>query len=173
MGVSRRELIGIAALGVAQTCAGMSNANAMSDGPPEKIHLIPDQWHIHYVGRLKDGRHFWVDGQVTFDKRGTKDYVCTFLFDGDGRLTTHNIELVGQRGAYPDARFEEVRDRHLAVLGAHTIRDVWIRLFSVNSNGHVFGLIPRRLDDGRWYVEFMPGNTLAFYPPWEAGGYDT
>jgi len=22
-------------------------------------------------------------------------------------------------------------------------------------------------------VEFMPGNTLSFYPPWEAGEYDT
>jgi hypothetical protein len=28
-------------------------------------------------------------------------------------------------------------------------------------------------EEGEWRVEFMPGNTLSFFAPWEAGEYDT
>jgi hypothetical protein len=41
------------------------------------------------------------------------------------------------------------------------------------SHGAAFGLIPRQTESGEWRVEFMPGNTLSFYPPWAAGEYDT
>jgi len=141
--------------------------------PPEKIRLVPDIWHIHNVGRLSDGRLFLVDGQLDFKSGATKDFVCTFVFDKDGRLIDQTIELVGQRGSYPDGKVSETFKRHIAALGEHTITDIWIRPFSVKSHDTVFGFIPRRRDSGEWYVEFMPGNTLAFYPPWDEGGYDT
>jgi hypothetical protein len=63
-------------------------------------------------------------------------------------------------------------DRGLDALGDHSATDIWVRPFSVESNGTVFGLIPRRIEGGKWRVEFMPGNTLSFYAPWEAGEYD-
>jgi hypothetical protein len=63
--------------------------------------------------------------------------------------------------------------RHLDALGDRTRTDIWVRPFSVDSNSAVFGLIPRKTVAGEWRVEFMPGNTLSFYPPWEAGEYDT
>jgi hypothetical protein len=63
--------------------------------------------------------------------------------------------------------------QHLAVLGDRMRTDVWVRPFSFESHDTVFGLIPRKTESGEWRVEFMPGNTLSFYPPWEAGEYDT
>lgn len=141
--------------------------------PPAKIHLIPDAWDIRNVGRLTDGRLFFVDGQLDDVAGKTRDFVCTFLFDSDGALVDHAIELVGTRGSYPDGEVGDAEKRHLEALGARMRTDIWLRPFSVESNGAVFGLIPRKLSSGEWRVEFMPGDTLSFYPPWEAGNYDT
>jgi len=148
---------------------------SLSAIPPEKIHLIPDDFHIRHVGHLADGRLFLVDSQLSFDgkTRATRDYVCTFIFDVDGHLIDHQIDLHGERGAYPQSKAKETFDRHLAALGAATVAAIWIRPFTVMAFGLDFGFVPRQLDDGGWCVESMPGNTLAFYPPWEEGGYDT
>jgi hypothetical protein len=153
--------------------AARSEAFAVSNRAPEKIRLMPDRWDIHNAGRLADGRLFWVDSQLDPAGGATKDFVCTFIFDHDGRLVEHSIELIGVRDAYPRGSVGSAKDRHLAALGKRVIADIWVRPFEVESNGTVFGLIPRQTEDGAWRVEFMPGNTLSFYPPWEVGGYDT
>ena len=143
------------------------------DASPEKIHLIPDEWDIHNVGRLSDGRLFFVDGQLDYAAGKTRDFVCTFLFDRSGSLTDHTIELIGTRGSYPAGAADAAKTRHLEALGSFTRMDIRVRPFSIESDGAIFGLIRRRLPSGEWRVDFMPGNTLSFYPPWEAGGYDT
>jgi len=145
----------------------------MSNGSPEKMRLIPDIWHIQNVGRLGDGRLYLVDGQLDPAQDITKDFVCTFIFSQDGGLVDHRIELVGARGSYPDGEVGKVLQQHLAALGKRMRTDIWVRPFSVASHGTFFGLIPRQTEDGEWRVEFMPGNTLSFYPPWWEGGYDT
>lgn len=145
----------------------------MRNAAPEKIRLIPDEWHIHCVGHLADGRLFLVDGQLLSVGGATTDFVCTFIFDRDGGIVEHSIELIGVRGVYPDGSVGRAMSRHLAALGDHSVRDIWVRPFGVESHGTVFGLIPRQMDDGEWRVEFMPGNTLSFYAPWEVGEYDT
>ena len=140
---------------------------------PEKIHLIPDRFHIQNVGKLSDGRVFLVDGQLDPNNGVTKDFVCTFVFDQDGNLVNHSIELIGERGKYPEGSVRDAMSRHLAALGPRTNSDIWVKPFNVESNGIVFGLIPRQVPGDQWRVEFMPGNTLSFYPPWSEGGYDT
>jgi hypothetical protein len=145
----------------------------LSNAAPEKIRLIPDEWHIRNVGRLNEGRLFFVDGQLDYVGGATRDFVCTFIFDKDGHLIDRTIELIGTRGAYADGSVGKAMDRHLVALGDRLRADIWVRPFSVESNGAVFGLIPRKTKSGEWRVEFMPGNTLSFYPPWEAGEYDT
>jgi hypothetical protein len=145
----------------------------VSSVAPQKIRLVPDGWHIRNVGRLSDGRLFFVDGQLDYVAGITRDFVCTFLFDQDGNLVDHSIELIGVRGRYPDERRTTALSQHLAALGDRTRTDIWVRTFNVESNGAVFGLIPRATECGEWRVEFMPGNTLSFYPPWPAGEYDT
>jgi hypothetical protein len=145
----------------------------MSDAEPDKIHLIPDGDRIVNVGRLSDGRLYFVDAQLDFDGRNTRDFVCTFIFDGDGHLTGETIELIGVRGAYADDAVNAAMHLQLAALGSRAVADIWVRPFSVESNGVLFGLVPRRTPRGEWRVTFMPGNTLEFYPPWDEGGYDT
>lgn len=142
-------------------------------GPPEKIHLIPDGLDLRNVGRLGDGRLFFVDRQLDSAAGKTRDFVCTFLFAPDGMLVDHTIELIGTRGSYPEGRVGDAEKRQLEALGARMRTDIWVRLFSVESKNAVFGLIPRRLDTGEWRVDCMPGNTLEFFPPWEAGDFDT
>lgn len=145
----------------------------MFDGVPEKIRLIPDSWHIRHVGRVADGRLFWVASQLDSAGGATKDFVCTFIFDQDGNLIEPSIELIGVRGSYPDDSFSKAKDRHITALGDHTVADIWVRPFSIESHGTAFGLIPRQMEGGGWRVEFMPGNGLSFFAPWEAGEYDT
>jgi uncharacterized cupin superfamily protein len=48
--------------------------------------------------------------------------------------------------------------------------DIAIRLFHVEVDGIVFGLVDETDEDGG-YVEFKPGD-LAFTEPWD-GSYDT
>jgi hypothetical protein len=145
----------------------------VSDAVPEKIRLIPDQWHMRNVGRLPDGRLFFVGSQLQYNGGVTRDFVCTFIFENDGHLVDHSIELIGARGTYPNGGVSRAMRQHLAALGDCTRTDVWVRPFSVESNDTIFGLIPRKTESGEWRVEFMPGNTLSFHPPWEAGEYDT
>jgi hypothetical protein len=145
----------------------------VSDFAPEKIRLIPDEWDLRNVGRVRDGRLFFVQGQLDYIDGVTRDFVCTFIFDSDGRLVDRSIELIGTRGAYPEDSVSSAMRRHLATLGDYMRTDIWVRPFSIESHDAVFGLIPRKTDSGEWRVEFMPGNTLSFYSPWEAGEYDT
>jgi hypothetical protein len=164
----------VSIVGACKPDASTAGRGNMRQGAPEKIRLIPDEWHIEHVGRLADGRLFWVDGQLEFAGGATKDFICTFIFDPDGRLVEHTIELIGVRGSYPEASGKAAMDRHLAALGKRKVADIWVRPFSVESHGTVFGLIPRQIEGGgEWRVEFMPGNTLSFYAPWDAGEYDT
>ena len=158
----------------------------MVSGAPEKIHLIPDNWHIKHVGQLADGRLFLVDTQLELRHGITRDYVCTFIFDPDGHLVSHDIELLGERGAYSDKDAVSAFEKHIAALGDHEITDIWIRPFQLRSHETTFGFVavspeefmdedddPSDLSPDDWRVEFMPGNTLSFYPPWEDGEYDT
>jgi hypothetical protein len=164
-------LAAVSAGGSQRTSAAKDLAVALA--APEKIRLIPDRWHIRNVGRLADGRLFLVDSQLEPAAGITRDFICTFVFDQDGRLTGHSIELIGARGTYPNGRASDLVNQHLAALRGRTRSDIWVRPFSVASHGTTFGLVPRKTGSGEWRVEFMPGNTLSFYPPWEAGGYDT
>lgn len=122
---------------------------------------------------MSDGNLFLVDSQLVSASGSTKDFVCTFIFDQDGHLVKHVIELVGVRGAYPKGIVGKLIDQHVVTIGSMKRTAIWVRPFRVESHGVLFGLIPRQLKDGGWRVEFMPGNTLSFYPPWEAGEYDT
>ena len=169
----RRRHVIAGLLGVLLGGQARIERHAISDAAPEKIRLIPDEWHIHNVGRLSDGRLFFVAAQ--FDPLGgnlIRDFACTFIYDSDGRLVEHAIEFVGERNAYPDSSMDSALSRHLASLGDRVVTDIWVRPFSLESDGALFGLIPRRVGYDQWRVEFMPGNTLSFYPPWEAGEYD-
>ena len=157
---------------------------------PEKIRLVPDEWHIDGVGIRPDGNLIFSDSQLSYDG-GTpakvRDFFCTFVFDPDGNLIEHKIDLVGTRGEYSEDHMNEICDQHVELLRGFKEAPIWVRPFRVEAYGEMFGLVPvspeelKEFDDDDdyepseddWRVEFMLGNTLSFYPPWDEGGYDT
>lgn len=145
----------------------------LGDDAPEKIRLIPDDYHLPHIGRLSDGRLFLVAIQLEFGRIPTRDYVCTFLFDDDGKLVDQTIDLVGERDSYPTELVRRIYDRHLEALGRHEISEIWLRPFKAQSHGVEFGFIADHDEEAGWRVEFMPGNTMCFWPPWDSGEYDT
>ena len=147
------------------------------ENKPEKIRLIPDEWHIKHGGKFKDGRYFYADTQLNSKNRETHDFACIFYFDSDGLLTDSKILELGKRGAYTDADKKKAFDEIFPYADDYEETDIWIRPFSVIHEGIEFGFLVRSLEEEfgvkEYCVDFMPGNTLSFYPPWSEGGYDT
>lgn len=156
----------------------------MNANPPDKIHLIPDYYHIERVGRLPDGRLIFQQGQHSFDGNDPTDFVVTYVFDADGNLIDDLATLLGVRGEYAEDAMATAQSRHDEKYGEFEITDIWVKPFSINRHSLIFGLVTERpydgeedveleeLDDG-WRVTAMPGNTLQFCPPWDEGLYDT
>ncbi len=156
----------------------------MTSMVPEKIHIVPDEWHIDCAGRLPDGRYLFSSSQLSWQDGQTTDFMCTFFFDEDGTLVDHCIDCIGIRGQYSKQDWAEIENRHERFQLGLEITDFWLRPFQVMEHGEVFGFIVQGpedffdsddedYDEDYWRVEFMPGNTLSFYPPWEDGLYDT
>lgn len=143
-------------------------------GPPEKFLIVPDEFHLDYAGRCADGRFVIITSQISpGTPKQTRDFICTFLFNDDGRLVEHRIDEVGERGTYDVGAGKKLWIEHADAVGVITPEPFWVRPFSVDFVGMAFGLIPEKVDDGEWQVIFEPGNTMAFYAPWDEGGYDT
>lgn len=140
---------------------------------PQHIALVPDDWHTTHVGRTADGRGVFIT--TPFDPLGTGiDYVARYLFDADGGCIDATIEALGVRGADDARDAAPVIARLWAELGAVEPEPIAVRPFKVHRFGMAFGLIaqpPEDVDDC-WSVNAMPGDYLAFMPPWE-GDYDT
>jgi hypothetical protein len=156
----------------------------MAANPPEKVHLIPDDYHIERVGRFPDGKLIYQETQLWYDGNDTRDFVVSYVFDMDGNLIDDVVTLVGVRGRYAKDAMATARSQHEEMYGDFEITDIWVKPFSINRHDLVFGLLAERPyddedevefedgDDG-WRVTAMPGNTLQFYAPWDEGLYDT
>ncbi len=141
--------------------------------PPEKIRLIPDEFHVHNVGGLPSGDLYWIDIQLSWeaDLNATRDFLCIYVFAPDGSLKSHLITDLGLRSEQQQVSaplIEEWYGNHPGTIE----RDIWVRPFSVEHMGRTFGLIVSE-EEGETLVEAKPGNTLMFYAPWEEGLYDT
>lgn len=142
-------------------------------GYPERILLIPDDYHLRHVGRLADGRQYWIDVQLLSDPRTrvTRDFVCLYVFDAAGGLEMHEIHALGPRTPDQPAASAVIAELLQSLPGTRA-SEIRVRPFSVEHDGQVFGLVVR--DTGSDYVvDAWPGMTLMFYAPWPDGGYDT
>ena len=145
----------------------------MPNGAPEKVHLIPDDYHLTHVGSLSDERLYWIDVQLSSDRdtRDTQDFVCVYIFNLDGELIAHKITDLGYRSS-PLFSASKIIEQELARLPNPRSRNIWVRPFSVEEHGLTFGLVVRDEEDNP-VVDAVPGMTLMFYAPWVEGGYDT
>lgn len=137
-------------------------------GAAAKIAIDPDDHHAEFVGRTADGRQFFL---TTPFEPGGSEFVALYLFDASGTLIEAWIEEFGPRATMDMSRRRKVHDDRLASLGEISIERIEIAPFSVERFGTTFGFIPREPDFDA--VEVMPGNYMAFFPPWDSGEYDT
>ncbi len=133
---------------------------------PEKIHLVPDEWHLERVGVLPDGRLIYQETQVGHDPQAStwRDYVVSYVFDPDGHLVEDLVTLVGVQGEYSEADLDAATKAHSARFGQFDIRDIWVRPFAIQRHGLEFGLVPVNFAEGgplarrsnaRQYVELL------------------
>lgn len=144
---------------------------------PTKIRLVTDEYHLEGLGKLSDDTYFLMSSQLHRDWHAetTTDYICKFLFNSNGDLIDHKIVKIGIRGKYKDADGVKEYVKLAPAKGTYEDADISIKPFSVLFDGIEFGFILRTPEDEEeiWAVEFMPGNTMAFFEPWDSGVYDT
>jgi hypothetical protein len=144
---------------------------------PEFIAIDHDDYHAKHVGRLPDGRQFFLT--TPFEPAGRDrsggEYVALYVFDATGNLLEAKIDGFGSRATMNDeARRKKHQDR-LAELGDLSFERIEVKPFSVERFGLQFGLIVRDPEDEHdvFAVELLPGNYMAFFEPWNSGEYDT
>ncbi|WP_422739860.1 hypothetical protein ACN263_11935 [Micromonospora sp. WMMD729] len=101
-------------------------------------------------------------------------YAVLHRFDADGTHTDSDIWFAGT-SEHEDASIDRAEARLIEWLDAlpgRVFADIAIRLFQVEVDGHVFGLVDWSEEyDGDDHAEFLPDD-LGFDPPWD-GCYDT
>ena len=149
----------------------------MARGPPELIAIDHDDYIAEHVGRMADGRQFFLTTPFEPAIRGRpgNEFVALFLFDGAGKLLEAKIDQFGPRTPLPDQKRREVYEQRLRDLGEVSFERIEVAPFSVERFGTTFGLIPRPIEgeDDSWLVEMHPGNYMAFHEPWDSREYDT
>lgn len=149
----------------------------MASRKPSVIAIDHDDYHAEHVGRIKDGRQFFLT--TPFEPaHGTKpgcEFVALYLFDVKGHLLEARIDSFGPRATMNREDRRKLCERRLEELGEHTFERIEVAPFAVERFGTVFGLVLREPEEegDPWAVEAQPGNYMAFFEPWNSGGYDT
>ncbi|GAA3911785.1 hypothetical protein [Actinoplanes auranticolor] len=151
---------------------------------------IPDRVPIAYepdyrtstIGRF-DGGQFFGSVTATLEAgsgaepdwfRGKRWYAVLHRFDAAGGHTGSEIWFAGtseEERASID-RAEAHLTGLLDALPGRAYGDIAVKLFQVEADGHVFGLVDESEEyDGEDHAEFLPDD-LGFNPPWD-GCYDT
>ncbi len=150
----------------------------------QKIHLIPDRYHLIDVGQLNDGNNYWIDVQLSSEAMDTRDFVATYIFDNARKLIDSDIIDLGLRSDPNALQARDVIKQQKSRIGVGRAgifgrkrESFWVQPFSVEAHGLVFGLVVREPEEDDVemppMVDALPGWTLVFYPPWEDGQYDT
>jgi hypothetical protein len=151
---------------------------------PERIPIKhePD-YRTRYIGRYADG-YFFGDVTGAFPesyqlgdgdwKRHKRWYAVLHLFDQDGHHVRTDTWLAGttadgERRVIDDA--VRMRESWLNRLESVEFGDIAVRLFRVDVDDVVFGLLDESDEQRGEHVELRP-QELGFHPPWE-GEYDT
>ncbi len=144
---------------------------------PKEVRLCSDDYHLNTFGVTKDDCVVWTGYQLSYDHPTgeTTDFVFKFLFDLAGKLTSSEVQTLGIRGSYDRELSRKIMSSLSRADTVVKTADVMIQTFSILHDGCEFGLIanPPENEDDVWRVTFMPGNTIAFFSPFDDGLYDT
>ncbi len=142
---------------------------------PERIPIKRDDYHAKYVGLTPDGRQFFFTTPYVLASREPGcEFLARFLFDSQGNLCEDTIDNLGPRNEMDGDSYLKLSRQRIEELGDVTYGDILVKPFSIERFGVTFGLIPfpPQQENGNWWVEFHPGNYMAFTDPWD-GHYDT
>ncbi len=149
----------------------------MKDGRPKLIAIDHDDYHAEHVGRMIDGRQFFLTTPFDWRTESSEgaEYVALFLFDSSGKLTEAKIDSFGPREKRDKDARRQLYESRLRELNEVEFCRIEVEPFEVERFGTKFGLIPREPEDegDEWAVEMLPGNYMAFFEPWDSGVYDT
>jgi hypothetical protein len=151
----------------------------MAKGPPKTVALNHDEYHAEHVGRMQDGRQFFLTTPfVPAEEVGTdtgREFIALYIFDKAGRLQSATIDDLGPRATMDEAARLVRRDALLAALGAVKYQRIKVAPFRLEMFGVKFGFIPQPPEEPGedWSVIVEPGNFMCFWPPWTSGDYDT
>ncbi|WP_395742009.1 hypothetical protein [Prosthecobacter sp.] len=144
---------------------------------PELIAINHDDYHAMHIGRLPDGRQFFLTSPFVPAYGGTagREFVALFLFDHRGVFLEARIDDLGTRAGLIPEQARSIYEQRLADLGEVKFCRIEVQPFELTRFGTVFGLVPRvpEGEDDVWAVELQPGNFMAFFEPWDSGEYDT
>jgi hypothetical protein len=146
-------------------------------GKPKIIAIDHDEYHASHIGRLLDGRQFFLTTPFipAVDGSAGREFIAVYLFDERGRFLEARIDDMGTRAELDEQRGRRTFEQRLAELGTVEYARIEVQPFEVERFGTTFGLVPRppEEDDDDWWVEVQPGNYMAFHEPWDSGEYDT
>ena len=151
----------------------------MAKGPPKTVALNHDDYHAEHVGRLADGRQFFLTIPfVGAEEVGTatgREFIALYIFDKAGQLQSATIDDLGPRVTLDIPARLARRDALLGSLGPVKFQRIKVAPFRVEMFGVVFGFIPQPPEEPGedWSVIVEPGNVMCFWPPWTSGDYDT
>lgn len=154
----------------------------MSPGRPDRVAINPDEGRAEHVGRLADGRQFFLTTPMLCPLDGVevvRQFLALYLFEASGKFLEARIDDFGPRETMDEKAWRVLYMKRLRELGRVKFTRIVVEPFAVERFGATFGLIARDLgedgDEGLegWTVEVMPGNYMAFFAPWDSGEYDT
>ncbi|WP_394541200.1 hypothetical protein PRJ39_12425 [Lysobacter enzymogenes] len=144
---------------------------------PALIAIDHDDYHAEHVGRLADGRQFFLTTPFAGALQGQagNEFVALYLFDAAGALLEARIDEFGPRERVDPQARKRAYDARLAELGEVAFDRIEIAPFSLTRFGVEFGLIPNwPQDEGEQLsISLQPGDYMAFFEPWDSGDYDT
>jgi hypothetical protein len=139
---------------------------------PSSIDLEPDDHHARHVGWTTDERR---QVFVTSGFHGETVYVMRYVFDEGGRMLNATIETLPRDGGPGTPAMTARMEALFGELGPIRRQRIRFQPFRIALDGVVFGLVERPPEEegGDWAVDALPGYTMAWFPPWNSGLYDT
>ena len=148
---------------------------------PDKIRLVHDNNRLTTIGILADGRSIFQEHQFDPAISKGRQFFVSYVFDRDGELVDDMVSEIGQPDDASDGSVLGAVTSHTEKFGPYKPADIEVKPFSLSRKGLTFGLVARQLDEGKdeddednapWVVEALPGKTMTFHAPWDAGNYE-
>ncbi len=150
----------------------------MSDGGPERIQIVPDDFHTEHVGVTPDGRQVFATSEL-FEIEGPgviRGFAAAFVWNAEGEFERLEVRDVTRPQGIPPgqavASEVDVVQSLLNDLGGIELTPISVAPFAADWNGITFGFVYLN-EDGYERVELHPGNSIAYSEPWDGFEYDT